>query len=111
YDPRNVRAGTFEVILLRRLGRRDEARARLVYWRREDPTLSALRHESVMLGDPDDSLFAHLAGDSQRVIEAAIDYMDLGIWDDALALLAREYPVGEGVVAEPGLPAPQRHPE
>ncbi|HVQ30510.1 MAG TPA: tetratricopeptide repeat protein, partial [Vicinamibacteria bacterium] len=109
--PRSVRAGTFEVILLRRLGRLEEAQARLAYWRGEDPTLSILRNEAVKLGATDEALWRHLAGDPQRVLEAAVDYMDLGAWDDAVELLARSYPAGEGVVSEPGLPLPQHHPE
>jgi tetratricopeptide (TPR) repeat protein len=110
-SPDAVRLGTFEVILLRRLGRRDEAAGRLAHWRRVDPTNATLRHEDVMRGAPGDALFHHLAADPQRVLEAALDYMELGAWDEALALLAREYPIGEGVQAEPGMPAPQRHPE
>src|SRR5262249_26683101 len=72
-----------------------------------------LRNEAVKLGHADeaDGLFKHLAGDPQRVLETAIDYMALGAWDDALELLARDYPTGEGVFAEPGLLAPQAHPE
>jgi tetratricopeptide (TPR) repeat protein len=109
--PGSVRAGAFEVILLRRLGRRDEAMSRLAAWKREDPTSSTLRNESVILGQDDSGLWRHLAGDPQRVIESAVDYMELGAWDDAAALLERQYPRGEGVYAEPGMPAPQDHPE
>jgi tetratricopeptide (TPR) repeat protein len=110
-SPDAVRLGTFEVILLRRLGRRDEAAVRLAHWRSVDPTNATLRHEDVMRGAPGDALFHHLAADPQRVLEVALDYMELGAWDAALELLAREYPTGEGVHAEPGTPAPQRHPE
>jgi tetratricopeptide (TPR) repeat protein len=109
--PLSVRAGTFEVILLRRLGRREEANQRLAFWRGEDPTGSTLRNEGVALGGEDEDLWRHLAGDPQRVLEVAIDYMSLGAWDEALALLARTYPTGDGVVGEVGLPAPQGHPE
>lgn len=109
--PLSVRAGTFEVVLLRRLGRREEASRRLAVWRAEDPTSSALRNEGVVLGSEDAELWRHLAGDPQRVLEVAVDYMGLGAWDDALALLARSYPTGEGVVGEAGLSSPQDHPE
>jgi tetratricopeptide (TPR) repeat protein len=109
--PGSVRAGIFEVILLRRLGRRDAAASRLAFWRREDPTSSTLRNEAVTLGGSDLDLWRHLAGDPQRVIEAAVDYMEVGAWDDAVALLERRYPTGEGVHREPGMPAPQDHPE
>jgi tetratricopeptide (TPR) repeat protein len=110
-EPRSVRAGTFEVILLRHLGRREEARERLAHWRAEDPTLSTLRNEAVKLDGSDDALWRHLAADPQRVLETAVDYMDLGAWADALDLLARDYPTGAGVFSEPGMKAPQEHPE
>ena len=38
-----------------------------------------------------------------------MDYMALGLWDDAHALLARRYP-SAGVVAEPGTALPQDYP-
>jgi tetratricopeptide (TPR) repeat protein len=109
--PSMVRAGAFEVILLRRQGRKAEASERLARWQEVDPTSSTLRNERVLLEGADDGLWLHLAGDPQRVLEAALDYMALAAWDDALALLAREYPTGAGVHSEPGMPAPQRHPE
>jgi len=109
--PGSVRAGIFEVALLRRLGRRDEASARLAFWQREDPTSSTLRNEAVILGRTDAELWLHLAGDPQRVIEAAVDYMEIGAWDDAAVLLERQYPTGDHVHGEPGMPAPQDHPE
>jgi tetratricopeptide (TPR) repeat protein len=43
------------------------------------------------------------------VLELVVDYMALGLWDDAHALLARRYPSG-GVVAEPGMVLPQDYP-
>jgi tetratricopeptide (TPR) repeat protein len=52
----------------------------------------------------------HLAGDPERILELAVDYMGLGAWEDALRVLARGYPAGEGVVSEPGTPAPHEYP-
>jgi tetratricopeptide (TPR) repeat protein len=109
--PGSVRAGILEVILLRRAGGRDAALGRLAFWQREDPTSSTLRNEAVTLGRADPDLWPHLAGDPQRVIEAAADYMEVGAWDDAVALLERQYPKREGVHGEPGMPGPQDHPE
>jgi tetratricopeptide (TPR) repeat protein len=43
------------------------------------------------------------------VLELAVDYMALGLWDDAHALLARPYP-SAGVVSEPGMVRPQDYP-
>ncbi len=109
--PGATRGGAFEVILLRRLGRREAAAGRLAFWRAEDPTNSTLRNEKVLLGGADPELWRHLAGEPQRVLESAIDYMALGAWDDGIALLSRDYPAGNGVVGEPGMPRPQDHPE
>jgi tetratricopeptide (TPR) repeat protein len=108
--PGAIRAGTFEVILLRRLGRRERAADRLALWLAEDPTNSTLRNETILQGGADPDLWRHLAGDPQRVLESAIDYMALGAWDDAVALLSRDYP-SDGVALEPGMPRPQDHPE
>jgi tetratricopeptide (TPR) repeat protein len=108
-SPEMIRAGGMEVALLRRTGRIEEAKARLLHWRSVDPPSSFLRHEAVALGAADETLWAHLAGDPERVLELAVDYMALGLWDDAHALLARGYP-STGVVAEPGMVLPQDYP-
>jgi tetratricopeptide (TPR) repeat protein len=107
--PEMLRAGGMEVALLRRTGRIGEAAQRLAHWRALDPPSSFLRHEAVLLGGLDEPLFAHLASDPERVLELAVDYMALGLWDDAQPLLAREYPRA-GVVAEPGAVLPQDYP-
>jgi tetratricopeptide (TPR) repeat protein len=108
-SPEMIRAGGMEVALLRRTGHREEARVRLRYWRSLDPPSSFLRHEATLLGAADEALWAHLAADPERVLEIAVDYMALGLWDDAHALLARRYP-SAGVVAEPGMALPQDYP-
>ena len=108
-SPEMIRAGGMEVALLRRTGQADEARARLRRWQALDPPSSFLRHEAVLLGGTDPPLWAHLASDPERVLELAVDYMALGLWDDAHALLARRYPA-TGVVAEPGAVLPQDYP-
>ena len=109
-SPDALRAGGWEVALLRRLGRSDEARTRLAHWQSLDPTSNLLRHEAVALGGADSSLWLHLAADPERVLDVAEDYMRLGLFDDAVALLDRRYPQGEGVRAEAGTPVPQDHP-
>ena len=105
-----VRAGGLEVALLRRLGRADEAQRRLAAWRALDPTNGFLRHEAVKLGADEAGLWAHLAGDPERVLDVVEDYMGLGFLDDAIELLDRRYPTGEGVLPEPGTAAPQDYP-
>lgn len=109
-SPDAVRAGGWEVALLRHLGRLDEARERLGHWQGLDPTGNLLRHEAAALGAEGPGLWLHLAGDPERVIDVAEDYMGLGFYDDAIALLDRRYPTGEAVMAEMGTPSPQEHP-
>jgi tetratricopeptide (TPR) repeat protein len=108
--PDAVRAGGIEVALLRRLDRAAEGREALARWRQVDPTGNLLRHEAVLLGADDPSLWQHLAGDPDRVLGLAEDYMALGFFREAIELLARAYPTGSGVMAELGTPAPQEHP-
>ena len=107
--PESLRAGGLEAVLLRTLGRADEARARLAHWLALDPTGALLRHEAVKLGEPGEPLWLHLAGEPERVLGLAGEYMGLGLYADALELLERRYP-GEGVSAEPGNVLPQDHP-
>jgi tetratricopeptide (TPR) repeat protein len=109
-SPDAVRAGGIEVVLLRRLGRESDARARLMLWRRSDPTNNLLWHEAVTLGGEESGLWRHLAGDPERVLDVAEDYIGLGLYDEAAALLARRYPSGEGVTAEAGTVLPQENP-
>ena len=108
-SPEMIRAGGMEVALLRRTSRLDEARGRLRHWQALDPPNSFFRHEAVLLGTADETLWTHLASDPERVLELAVDYMALGLWDDAHALLARRFPA-TGVVAEPGMVLPQDYP-
>jgi tetratricopeptide (TPR) repeat protein len=108
-SPDMVRAGGMEVALLRRLSRLEEAKARLRRWQSLDPADSFLRNEAVLLGAADEPLWAHLASDPERVLELVVDYMALGLWDEAHALLARRYP-SAGAVAEPGMVLPQDYP-
>lgn len=137
--PTASRVGAAEIALLIRLGRKDEARARWQYWSAIDPTSVWLRYEGVQLerrhgafasgrasgargardglprvSDPfaaeHRDLLAHLAGDADRVIGVAVDYMALGLWESARGVLATTYPEGKDVIAEPGVPHPSRHP-
>ncbi len=109
-SPDMVRAGVFEVILLRRSGRLGDARERLAHWLSVDPTSGSLRNERVRLGGQDEGLWRHLAGEPQRILEVVIDYLQLGAFDDAYELLSRPWPK-DGVVGEPGALRPESHPE
>jgi tetratricopeptide (TPR) repeat protein len=108
--PGLVRAGGVEVALLRVLGRRRQAKKALAGWTERDPANSLLRYESTRLGARDPALLAHLAGDPERILDIAVDYLRFGLFEDALDVLSRKYPSGAGVVSEPGMPHPSSYP-
>ncbi len=114
--PWDVRAGGLEVALLRHRGRADEARERLMHWSAVDPTSSLLHYEATRFAsratpaDTEGALWAHLAGDPERILELVEDYLRFGLLDDALNLLSRPYPESEAVAREPGMPHPSAYP-
>jgi tetratricopeptide (TPR) repeat protein len=108
--PDAIRLGAARVSVLRHLSRTEEARRQVAHWRRIDPTSNALRYEAVLLGDKDERLWTHLAADPDRLLEMSVDYMELGFFEDAAALLARPLPRGPEVVTEPGMPAADGNP-
>ncbi len=52
----------------------------------------------------------HLAADPYRVLNLAAEYMRLGLYDRALAVLSRSYPSVDADQSEPGSLLPQNHP-
>ncbi len=58
-----------------------------------------LRYEALRLGGNDRAKLAHLAGDPERILEIAADYMRSGLYEDALDVLSRQYPSGSAVVS------------
>lgn len=78
--PDLAEAGWLEVALLRTLHRDEEARQRLAHWMAVDPADPLLRHERVKLGTPGEELPA-------QALEAASQYMRIGLWGDAVELL------------------------
>jgi len=108
-NPDDVRAGALVVALLRNSTLTEAAFARQQEWRRIDPTSLMLRAEGIRLGFEDAGLWAHLAGDPERILEIVIDYMRFGLYHDALFLLDRVYP-DNPVVSEPGSPRPAEYP-
>jgi tetratricopeptide (TPR) repeat protein len=109
--PDMTRAGAIEVALLRRLGQTEKARQQLAHFRSLDPTDATLRYEQGKLGQPDALLWPHLAADPERVLNVAIDYIELGFYEEALDLLSRKYPSPPDIMAtEPGAVLPQHYP-
>ena len=104
-----VRRGV-EVALLRRNGHLDEAREEAKRARALDPTSSLIRFELTRLNEPDDDLWRHLAVDANRVLDLVDQYVAIGAYDDALALLQRQYPLVQGSLREPGSVAPGESP-
>lgn len=109
-EPGMVRAGAAEVALLRSSGNSAHALERVEYWLREDPTNSWLRYERALLSQTDQELPRHLGSDPERVLEIATDYINLGLYKDAVDLLSRRYPAHDSDEAEPGTALPQDHP-
>ena len=55
-------------------------------------------------------LSGETGSDAERVLGIAAEYMRLGLWREALTVLARVYPKVPPEQSEPGVPLPQRHP-
>jgi tetratricopeptide (TPR) repeat protein len=109
--PGKLRAGEMEVALLRRLGQTEKSLRQLAAWRAIDPTNLALRYEQFVLGQDDPALWTHLGADPERLLNLAIGYMDLGFYDQAVALLSRNYPpAADSLTSEPGSVLPQNYP-
>ena len=110
-DPSDwVEAGNMEVALLRATHLKAEAAEKLALWIRSDPTSSFLRYEAIRQGRSDPDLIAHLAADPERILEIATRYMRIGLYEDAIDVLARQYPSGPEVVGEPGALHPNSYP-
>ena len=108
--PRATAIGAIEIGLLRRLHRLPEARDRARYWMTIDPASSLLRYESAMAGLTDESLWAHLAADANRVLDLVDHHLALGAPQDALQLLDRDYPRVDSPAREPGAVSPHESP-
>jgi len=85
-------------------GESEEARSTAREGLTRFPLSSFLREE---LGIPD---LAHLANDSNRVLNVAAEYMRLGLYQKALNVLSRHYPALVSDQSEPGSVAPEDHP-
>lgn len=75
-----------------------------------DPAMSLLRYERVQSGEEDAGLWEHLGADANRVLDLVDQYLAMGGYEDALALLDREYPKVEPPRREPGAVTPDESP-
>jgi tetratricopeptide (TPR) repeat protein len=103
-------AADMNVTLLRVLRSTKEAEKRLRALQLTDPANSFLRYEATRLGGADATLWQHLAADPERILTISALYMHFGLYDEAVELLARQFPDGPGVVSEPGMPRPEKYP-
>lgn len=85
-------------------GESEEARSMAREGLTRFPLSSLLQEE---LGTPD---LAHLANDSNRVLNVAAEYMRLGLYQKAVNVLSRQYPAPVTNQSEPGSVAPADHP-
>jgi tetratricopeptide (TPR) repeat protein len=86
------------------LSQTDAATTLAKQWLARYPTSYFLREE---LGNPDN---AHLAADSERVLNIASEYMRLGLYEKALGVLSRTYPQVPADQQEPANALPQDNP-
>ncbi len=106
---RASRIGAIRVALLRRSGKQAEALNQFHRSRVLAPDEPLLRYEGSLLGVEDPSLWSYLAGDAERVLDIVDVYLQLGMWDDALACLRRNYSKDEPHILEPGAVPPQKN--
>ncbi len=104
----SAREGAIDVALLRTSGQTERARASVQKWLAADPADNTVREANVELGGNDPSLAEHLGADPERILDVADLYLNLGSYDSALAVLARDYPAAPAGEHEPGwMPAEQ----
>ena len=107
--PGAARLAGVAAMLARAQGRTPDARSVLTAARAADPVSPFLRYEARLAWGRDTLVMAHLAGDPERILEIATEYIRFGLYRDALEILAATYPTS-GVVSEPGMPRPERYP-
>jgi tetratricopeptide (TPR) repeat protein len=103
-------AADLDVALLPVLRNIKEAEKHLRVLQLTDPANSFLRYEATRLGGTDATLWQHLAADPERILTIAVLYMHFGLYDEAVDLLAHQFPDGPEVVSEPGMPRPGKYP-
>ena len=103
-NPDDLRALEESAAVWNALGESQEGRAMAQQGLARFPLSSFLREE---LGEPD---LAHLANDSDRVLNIAAQYIRLGLYKKALNVLSRQYPPPVSDQSEPGAVGPHDHP-
>ena len=107
--PGATRLNAVAAMLMRTQGRVPDSRSILTTARAGDPVNPFLRWEAHRAWAPDTLLLRELAADPERIIEIATEYLRFGLYREALDVLSVNWPT-TGVVAEPGMPRPERYP-
>jgi len=102
--PDDLRDAEELVALQHALGQDESAHKLGTEWLARYPTSYFLREE---LGQSDN---AHLGADIDRILNAAAEYMRLGMYEKALGVLSRDYPAVPADEREPGEATAQNHP-
>lgn len=102
--PDDLRAAEELTAIRRARGEAAPARELAEAWYARNPTSYFLAEE---LGRPQT---AHLAAEPERVLNVASEYMRLGRYESALAVLSRGYPAVPSGQVEPGAVAPAANP-
>ena len=108
--PLVARPGALEVALLRRAGRKPDVAQRLALWQALDPADNMLRFERILLGEEDADFWLHMAADAERVLDLADQYVQLGMFEEAVQLLDHAYPAPAAAQMEPGAVAAGQSP-
>jgi tetratricopeptide (TPR) repeat protein len=103
-EPDDLRTAEELVAVRRALGDEPAARTLAAEWLSRYPISDFLREE---LGNPD---LPSLGADPYRVLNVAAEYIRLGLYHPALAVLSRKYPASPPDQSEPGSVLPQDHP-
>ena len=103
-DPKDLRTLEELVAVKSAMGRTEDAHNQAQDGISQFPLSYLLRDE---LGTPE---LAQLANDPNRILNLASQYMRLGMYQKAVAVLSRDYPSPVADQSEPGSPSPQKHP-
>lgn len=103
-EPSNLRAREELEAVLRASNERAEADDLATHGLAADPLSDFLKEE---LGQPD---VAYLAADPYRVLRISAEYMRLGLYKNAAAILDRDYPIVPPDQSEPHTLPPQKNP-
>ena len=102
--PDDLRSAEELVAVLSAEGQKEKSQKLAQEWLARFPQSYFLLEQ---LGKPD---LRHLGDDADRVLNVASEYMHLGMYSQALAVLSRDYPAAIADESEPGQLPPDKHP-